>query len=85
MRIRWCSMCGNVFVSNSHLSSICEECKENCLKNKDKFISEYEELCRKYRLCVDACGCCDSPFLSIVEDEYYLNDHIKHLRRERVF
>jgi len=28
------------------------------------FLREYYQLCRKYGLIVDACGCCESPWLS---------------------
>lgn len=27
------------------------------------FLKEYEEICKKYGLYIDACGCCDSPYL----------------------
>ena len=89
MKERRCSMCGKVFKRSSSyyysLRSICEECVDNCLKNKDQFISEYKELCRKYHLCIDGCECYGGPFISVVEDDDSLNNHIKRLRREEVF
>jgi hypothetical protein len=30
------------------------------------FMKELEELCRKYKQYIDACGCCDSPWISDV-------------------
>jgi len=42
------------------------------------FLEEYKELVRKYGVCVDACGCCQSPFLGSC-DQTQVDDHIKHL------
>ena len=28
-----------------------------------KFLKEYETLCKKYGFSIDACGCCDSPYI----------------------
>ena len=32
------------------------------------FLKEYEALCKKYGFSIDACGCCDSPYILSNED-----------------
>jgi hypothetical protein len=32
------------------------------------FLVEYEKLCKKHKMFIDACGCCDSPFLGAFEN-----------------
>ena len=66
-----------------------------CDKDKAEFLRRYEALCREYRLVVDACGCCDSPWLKSWEGnwgedgewgmdeegrEVEFRRHIEHLR-----
>jgi len=46
-----------------------------------RFLEEYEQLCRKYGVIVDACGCCDSPWLRKVDSEE-IEWHIDHLKSE---
>ena len=41
--------------------------KKNLLKYYD-FLVEYEKLCIKHEMFIDACGCCDSPFLGKFEN-----------------
>ena len=41
--------------------------KKNLLKCYD-FLVEYEKLCIKHEMFIDACGCCDSPFLGEIEN-----------------
>ncbi len=74
-----CLLCGKLFGSYQLIDEVCQECRSECISNKDQFLDEYEELCRRYHLCVDACGCCDSPFISIVLDDD-ISAHIRHLR-----
>ena len=38
------------------------------INKAEKFLNEYEKLCRKHNLSISACGCCDSPYL---DDEFY--------------
>lgn len=61
------------------------------MSDKARFLLEYEALCRKYKICVHACGCCGSPFLTkLAEDGAEENDpcsitpagHIAHLLKE---
>lgn len=33
-------------------------------ETKQLFLAAYKELCLKYGVVVDSCGCCDSPFLA---------------------
>ena len=33
-----------------------------------KFLEEYAKICKKYGYFIDACGCCDSPYISPLED-----------------
>lgn len=33
------------------------------------FAIEYEALCRKYGLQIDACGCCNSPWLVAIDED----------------
>ena len=30
-----------------------------------EYLKEYENLCKKYKLIIDGCGCCGSPFVEI--------------------
>lgn len=32
--------------------------------NHIAFLKEYERLCNKYKMSIDGCGCCSSPFLT---------------------
>jgi hypothetical protein len=45
------------------------------------FLREYEALCQKYGLFVEACGCCDSPWIEEA-DEGERAEHIAHLREQ---
>jgi len=53
-------------------------------KEKTNFLKDYKRLCEKYKMFVDACGCCSSPW--ITEERYpglfkkTLDGHIKHLK-----
>ena len=59
---------------------------------EEEFLKEYEKLCRKYNLIISGCGCCDSPFITDVNDyekswaeEFKgdtIRDNIKHLKRD---
>ena len=53
------------------------------MKNIKEFLEEYEVICKKYRLIVSACGCCDSPFLSDfwADTDKDIEEHIEHLRK----
>jgi|GEM_PF-3110288 len=55
------------------------------MKSKERtkeFLKEYYKICKKYRLVVEACGCCSSPWLVEEEDEEEILDHIRHLAYE---
>ena len=45
---------------------------------RELFLMEYEDLCKKHRMLVSACGCCNSPQI-ITEDE------IKSWKAEETF
>lgn len=47
-----------------------------------KFLKEYKELCLKYGIKVEACGCCDSPWMLEAYDEKDIEEHIEHLKEE---
>jgi hypothetical protein len=50
---------------------------------EESFIREYKKIARYYGLCVGACGCCNSPFVTNFDPKYNrLEDHIAHLRLE---
>jgi len=48
------------------------------------FLYEYRAVCEKYGVYIQACGCCDSPFLSDLSSEYAegIDEIIRHLRVE---
>lgn len=49
------------------------------------FLDEYEELCRKHRAQLHACGCCSSPWPALNGDASEidsLDEHMQHLRRQ---
>lgn len=48
----------------------------------DEFLVEYVALCKKYNLIVDACSCCQSPWVIVPPNEDEIDGHIEHLQRE---
>lgn len=54
---------------------------------EEQFLAEYEKLCKKYRIIVSSCSCCESPWIWKVEgdqfetEEEILEKHIKHLKK----
>jgi hypothetical protein len=44
------------------------------------FLAEYKALCQRYGLCVDACGCCGSPYLQGAAG--HLEGRIEHLETQ---
>jgi hypothetical protein len=51
------------------------------LKN---FIEEYKQLCIKYNMVIDSCGCCNSPWVIIFESAKfndYIIEHIKNIEK----
>lgn len=58
---------------------------------RELFLMEYEDLCKKHGMIIDACGCCNSPSITTKEQivswdsdndspfETTLAEHIKHL------
>ena len=49
----------------------------------NSFLHELKELYEKYDIIVNACGCCNSPFLDDYKiNQEKINDAIKHLREE---
>lgn len=47
----------------------------------ERFLEEYEKLCKKHWVIIDACGCCDSPFL-VAANEEQVKAALDHLRAE---
>ena len=33
------------------------------MSKEEQFLREYEKLCQKYRMGLEGCGCCESPYL----------------------
>ena len=50
------------------------------------FLKEYELLVHRYRVAVESCGCCDSPWVVHFDDDTFNKEtpesHIAHLREE---
>lgn len=46
------------------------------------FLTEYETLCKKYKLIVGTYGAFNSAGLGIVEKDSKIEEHIMYLRRE---
>jgi hypothetical protein len=40
-----------------------------------EFLKEYAEICKKYKLYIDGCGCCNSPYLQ--KFDKYIDESIK--------
>ena len=68
--------------------------KKNLLKYYD-FLVEYEKLCIKHEMFIEACGCCDSPFLGdfdsikikdnkLLFDFVYQNEDGKYISYTRI-
>lgn len=49
-----------------------------------EFLDEYKKLCLKHGVFLDACGCCNSPWVTKVDptEDNELETHFKHLERE---
>ena len=45
-----------------------------------EFLEEYEALCRKYGICLESCGCCDSPWIDNDASEGDIDSALEHLR-----
>ncbi len=56
----------------------------------EQFLVEYEELCLKFGLVVDSCGCCDSPWVKKPDPNNSgpgsghgtIKEHLEHLKKE---
>lgn len=53
----------------------------------EKFLLEYEDICRTFSVVISACSCCNGPILQSVPGEEYdwvssVEDHIEHLRQK---
>ena len=58
-----------------------------------QFINEYKQLCKKYNLHIDSCGCCQSPWVASIlprkeeinregkNFDQLLKEHIDHLHK----
>ena len=57
---------------------------DNIIKNKEEFINKYIKLCMEYKLMVDSCGCCQSPWLSICRTPKDIKFHKEHLMRMKI-
>ena len=42
---------------------------------EEEFLREYEKLCKKYKMGLEGCGCCGSPYLNTIYDINY-NDKL---------
>ena len=48
--------------------------------NKEKeFLKEYKELCIKYGMVIDSCGCCGSTWIEAGKSPDQIEIHIEHL------
>lgn len=46
---------------------------------QEAFLIEYEEICKRHKLIIDACGCCNSPWV-VPLDENITYSHFDHLK-----
>ena len=51
--------------------TILEILKDN---NVIEYLEEYQKLCQKYKMGLNGCGCCGSPYLCI-----YKNEEVEHI------
>lgn len=52
----------------------------NLDKRRIDFLIEYEVLCSKYKIYLDGCGCCNSPYVEDASRTEDLPEHFKHLK-----
>ena len=51
-------------------------------EDAEAFLKEYKSLVEKYQIYIEACGCCDSPWLLDVDEEYCsIEKHIAFLAK----
>lgn len=48
-------------------------------EEQEHFLKEYKILCEKYHKVVDACGCCNGPWVVDDQDNKYIQRHVDHL------
>jgi hypothetical protein len=51
-------------------------------ERKEEFLREYAALCRRLGMMIEACGCCQSPWIEPVETAEELDQHVLHLRQQ---
>ena len=50
------------------------------MSNLEKFLEEYEAICKKYHLIVNGDSIYNEPWLTEVDDEKLIKKHINHLK-----
>lgn len=48
-------------------------------RKEKKFLKKLYKLYKKYNIVIDACGCCDSPFLTHLKHNGQAYQYIRHL------
>ena len=46
--------------------------KEEMFEKTKEFLKEYELLCQKYKIGLNGCGCCGSPWLSVLDENDFI-------------
>jgi len=60
---------------------IIKKAKQDLERTIQKFLEEYEQICKKYGIYIEGCGCCDSPYLVILGEDSELKKNIEHLKK----
>ena len=54
------------------------------MKKQARFLKKLHKLYKKYNMAIDACGCCDSPFLVHLKHSGHAYSHIRHLANGKI-
>lgn len=63
------------------LNNMLNDYREACIKEIDRlnnFINELNELTKKYNLIIGGCGCCGSPWIEDLQEEYEYVENVTY-------